>query len=99
MGWDRPLSGFFMVIDYTDGKCAKDEGDEGLLYDNLEDEKLQEFMGVPPELDYFVAKLAELKIEIPNAMVEQILHDCEVNMGNRRVWYKATGQIMRDTNA
>lgn len=62
MGWDRPLQGFFMVIQADDNK-----GDE-YIYSNLEDPALIEFGGLPPCLDHFLAQLQALGLSVPDVM-------------------------------
>jgi hypothetical protein len=98
-GWDRPLLGFYMIIDYTDGNCAVVEDDDGYLYDNISDEKLAKWMGLPPEFDYFIAKLKDLGIDLPVLMIDQIMKDSRLNVGNRTVCYDATGSITMDSAA
>ncbi len=88
MGWDRPLRGFFMTIDYLDNPK-----DEDIAYCNLDDMALIEFGGLPPTLDHFKAVLAKLKISLPELMLKEVQADGDANMGNRYVTYNAEGQI------
>lgn len=87
MGWDRPLQGFFLVIEVMDGES------EEYLYSNLEDPALMRWMGLPPTLDPFLAKLKELGITVPQQMVQEVEADARLNVGNRYVTYDASGAI------
>ena len=77
MGWDRPLQGFFMVIEK-----ASDTEDE-YLYSNLDDEALFPFMGLPPTLEHFLATLKTFGLSVPPTMIEEIQADAYNNVGNR----------------
>lgn len=90
MGWDRPLRGFFMVIELTDSKK------NGHVYSNLADPELFSCMGMPDSLDHFTEKLDALNLTVPQAMIEQIEIDAAMNRGNRHVWYAPDGTITRD---
>lgn len=85
MGWDRPLQGFFMVIEV--------DGSEDYLYTNLDDPKLAPFHGLPASLDHFIKKLSELGLVIPARMVQEIQDDAFANVGNRYVRYAPDGTI------
>ena len=91
MGYDRPLRGFFLVIEEMD--CE----DDTYVYDNLSDPELVEYGGLPPTLEVFDAKLKELGIAIPERMRSEILADQAGNVGNRVVVYDAAGNIERDS--
>jgi hypothetical protein len=78
LGWDRPLSGFFMLV-------ASGNGPEADLYCNLDDEELAEWCGLPPTLDPFLARLKHMGIIIPRTMVLDVLNDKATNTGNRMV--------------
>lgn len=85
MGWDRPLQGYFMVIEV--------DGSEDYLYENTNDVDLLPFYGLPDTLDHFIAKLGELGLAIPALMVQEIQNDARANVGNRYVKYKKDGTI------
>lgn len=78
MGFDRPLNGFFMVIDYLDE--PEDDEDDGYIYSNMWEEKPH-----PDSLTPYLEKLAELNISIPAEMIQEIENDGEIKMGNKDV--------------
>lgn len=94
-GYDRPLRGFFLVVDLDEDDPAfvpSDENDdEGMLYSNLWDPELIEFGGLPPDYEHFDKALKELGLTIPDRMREEILKDQLNNTGNRVVHYKYEG--------
>ena len=91
MGWDRPLQGFFMVVE-ADNKRGE------YIYSNLDDPELIQFGGLPPCLDHFLAKLQTLGLSVPDAMVEGIELDAMFNTGNRRVEYNRDGSVKPQKN-
>jgi hypothetical protein len=78
MGWDRPLQGFFMLIE------PGPEDDE-YLYSNLDDPALDEWFGLPTSLDHFIATLAGFGLQVPDRMIAEVLADAAQNVGNRVV--------------
>lgn len=79
MGWDRPLQGFFMVIDETQN--LSDE----YVYSNLEEE-----VPHPKSLEPFIQKLQELGIPVPEKMLQAVEEDGEKNEGNNyKQWVDA----------
>ena len=92
MGWDRPLQGFFMVIEFDD---AGDEDDEEawLLYSNLNDSDLTP-TGMSRSCGYFQEKLAVLGVSVPTQMIEAIERDGQDNTGNKEVWYDHKGRVV-----
>jgi hypothetical protein len=92
MGWDRPLQGYFLVIELSESRA------EGCVYSNLEDPALFPCMGMPDSLDHFLEKLDELNIAVPQAMIQQIEVDAALNVGNRYVRYASNGTIVREIN-
>lgn len=94
LGWDRPLSGFFMVLAYED---AKDDFEN--LYSNLEDPNLLQYRGLPPTIEPFTAKLQELGIEVPEAILDEVEMDGIFNVGNRLVIYDEKGIPKSDSAA
>lgn len=86
MGWDRPLSQFFMVVEYLDA-------DDQYAYSNLDDPDLSGRPGDGPELDYFRGKLALLGIAVPALMLGNVQLDRAVNRGNYTVHYDQSGRV------
>ena len=86
MGWDRPLQGYFMVID----SARRDE----YVYSNLEDLALAHCGGLSRSLDYFVEKLRELGVSVPARMLSEIRADAVSNVGNRHVAYGVDGNVL-----
>ncbi len=88
MGWDRPLQGFFMLVQREDASIEE----ESFLYDNLSQE-VSHFATIDPYLDV----LTSLNITIPNEMVEEIWRDGEENVGNKCVEHRKyeNGSYMR----
>lgn len=76
-GWDRPLQGFFLVIEWLN---APKDTEEPYLFSNLNMEESH-----PKAYDYFRKVLAEFGIIVPQQMIEEILRDGEENKGNKRV--------------
>lgn len=86
MGWDRPLQGYFMVIESARrGKY---------LYSNLADRALARCAGLSRSLDYFVEKLRELGVSVPARMLSEIRADAGSNVGNRLVAYGVDGNVL-----
>lgn len=83
MGWDRPLQGFFMVIERDDT--------EQYLYSNLDDEALAAHGGLPPTISPFIDKLAALGLAVPPLMLREVAQDRINNIGNRVVYYDDSG--------
>lgn len=82
LGWDRPLQGFFMVIERMDAK--DDESD--YLYSNLTDEDLP--VSQPQEIAPYLQRLEEFGIVIPQKMLPEVLSDREQNVGNKVVHHE-----------
>lgn len=79
MGFDRPLNGFFMVIDYQEEPEDDDECD-GYLFSNMWQEDPHPHMLKP-----YLEKLTELNISVPPAMIAEIESDGRQKMGNKDV--------------
>jgi hypothetical protein len=88
MGWDRPLAGFFLVIEYSDNQDK-----EEYAYVNLDDEEIAAWDGLPPDTNRFTSVLASMGIRVPQLMLDEIQKDAENNVGNRYVCYDAEGNI------
>lgn len=104
MGYDRPLQGFFLIVErpttppFDDLPPDADEDeDDRYLYSNLDDMDLTQWGGLPPRLDHFLTKLQELGIPaLPNVIAE--LHaDQANNIGNRYVRYDAAGAVLENS--
>ena len=70
-GWDRPLQGCFMVIEYLDSDAGE------MLYSNLDDADSH-----PPSFAKFLGILAGHGIRLPDDMVHAIQTDIDVDRGN-----------------
>ncbi len=90
LGWDRPLSHFFLVVEYNDSEADSQddetEQDEGILYSNLNDPNA---WGKP--LAYYRDKLTELGLAVPESMFTETLLDETFCVGNRNVLHYADG--------
>jgi len=76
-GWDRPLHGFFLVIERLD---LEDRNTGSYLFSNLCMKEPH-----PKTFDYFRNVLDEFGIRVPQAMIDEILRDGAENKGNKRV--------------
>lgn len=76
MGYDRPLGGFFMVIE--DSGQEEDE----YIYSNLNEEITH-----PKSLEQYRAKLEQLGIFVPAEMLMEIEADGAALMGNKDVYH------------
>lgn len=79
MGWDRPLRGFFMVVQRDDANIEE----ETFLYDNL-----SMVDSHPCTLNPFLEELTRLNIAIPDEMVKEIRQDSVENVGNKCVEHR-----------
>lgn len=87
LGWDRPLSRYFMVVE-TEAQAASDK--DAYLYDNMSDPaSLRGETG----LDHYRAKLTELGIEVPESLFIEVQIDANLNTGNRVVQHDADGTL------
>jgi len=68
--------------------------DDSYIYDNLSDPNLFYCNGLPGEIDYFLGKLKELGLRVPDLMIGEVLRDKAGNMGNRFVRYDANGEMV-----
>lgn len=82
MGWDRPLRGFFMVVQRDDANIEE----ETFLYDNLAMADSHPFT-----LDQFLEELTRLNIAIPNEMIDEVRRDGVENAGNKCVEHRKDG--------
>ena len=88
LGWDRPLSRHFMVVETAAQQQGRDE--ERYLYSNLTD---PEAALHDPDLDYFRGKLVDLGIKVPDSLFVEVARDAAQNVGNRVVHHAADGTI------
>lgn len=79
MGWDRPLQGFFLVIEYLDKALYENN----YLYSNIDDMSLD--CALPKALRPFLDRLATFGISVPQPMLQQVLADQAANAGNKLV--------------
>lgn len=88
LGWDRPLSYFFMVI--TKPVELRDESqlvdDEDYLYSNLHEREPFEM-----DLDYYRHVLNHFSISVPESMFKEVEEDMFNDVGNRVVTHQADG--------
>ncbi|MGN3708699.1 hypothetical protein [Achromobacter xylosoxidans] len=88
LGWDRPLSYFFMVI--TKPAELLDESqlvdDEDYLYSNLHEQEPFEM-----DLDYYRQVLNHFGISVPESMFKEAEEDMFNDVGNRVVTHQADG--------
>lgn len=90
VGWDRPLQGYFMLIE----RSGRTKGDEVFAYSNLDDKNLLNSFGLSPDLQYFEEKAKEFGIAIPRPVQQAVQQDGEVNTGNWQVGYDAQGCVL-----
>lgn len=90
VGWDRPLQGFFMLIE----RSGRTKGDEVFAYSNMDDKNLLNSFGLSPDLQYFEEKAKEFGIEIPRPVQQAVLQDGEVNTGNWLVGFDSKGCVL-----
>lgn len=79
MGWDRPLQGYFMMIEK---KNLKEEDENPYIFNNLEIKNSH-----PITLQPFLNVLDELGIEIPDKMIGEVEADGIFNVGNKMVFH------------
>ncbi len=82
VGWDRPLQGFFLVIDeeHSDGNMPL------TVYTNL-----CEKVPHPKTFDHFESVLKRFGVELPNALMEELLVDQKIQAGNKMVFWDQDG--------
>lgn len=102
MGYDRPLDGYFMVIEKLnepdeveeteDDEDDDDYRDETLLYSNL-----YQPHPYPNSLDSYLAVLNEMGIVVPQQMLNEITQDWVNRVGNKVVYHSLKdGEYTRD---
>ena len=78
MGYDRPLQGFFLVIEKTS------DGDYP-FWSNLDQP-----VSHPKQLGPFLDILHGLNIQLPDQMIAEIIQDAKDNIGNKQVLHQLT---------
>ena len=78
-GWDRPLQGFFLVVEDVD-----DGGDQP-FFSNLDPECCS--VSHPKVYEEFEAFLESMGICLPPGLMDELLEDQRLNVGNKqRTW-------------
>jgi len=86
-GWDRPLSGFFLVISHANTMSMNDQElysnglTDGYLFSNLD----YDGEAHPKDFDAFTGILNSYGITLPQPMLDDLLLDKEFNAGNKMV--------------
>lgn len=95
MGYDKPLDGYFLVIEKEEDSDNDDEDDDGLLYSNLFEE-----CSHPNNLDGYLAVLKTMNIVLPQQMLDEITQDFLHRVGNKVVYHSLdNGQYSREQTA
>ncbi|OEC65671.1 hypothetical protein A7D21_32845 [Pseudomonas sp. AP19] len=87
LGWDRPLQGFYMVVE-KDSVEGLDDCDEGIVYSNLDD------VGHPSDLAHFKEIASKLSVQIPDVMWRAAYLDSQHNAVNKQVFYSLDGDVV-----
>lgn len=86
LGWDRPLHGFFMDVEYLDVLP-----DEEFAYSSLHESSAKAH---PRSLRPFLGVLHRLDITLPLAMLRAVQMDAEWDRGNGSTdWTRPTRQL------
>jgi hypothetical protein len=94
IGWDRPLQGYFLVVDWLDA-----DTDEP-IYSNLNDPAFDANHGVAPSLEMLMKRLIAMDIDLPATVIGNVLMDGVRNIGNCEVKYSKDGEaVWRGTQA
>lgn len=86
-GWDRPLQGFYLVVQKDDQTALPDD-DEGILYSNLF------CVGHPPDQGYYREVAKQLGLPIPEEIWRAAYLDSQHNVVNKQAFYNAAGQLI-----
>lgn len=90
-GWDRPLQGFFLVIEAAN--------DDRVIYCNLDDPKLSGCGGLPSSFDYFQQVTTGLGVVVPAQVWKNLQGDQIANRGNAYTIYSPDGSVVRQLPA
>lgn len=98
MGFDRPLNGFFLVVERLvdrseTGSSADAEETGAYVYSNLEDGRLP--TGMARDVGFLDQVLKELGIAVPRVMLEEVARDGALRVGNKQCWYDSTGAVLK----
>ncbi|MEH6498314.1 MAG: hypothetical protein V7751_02900 [Pseudoalteromonas distincta] len=77
LGWDRPASSFFLVIEKP-----TELGENTMTFDFLYS-NLQEIYPFIHDLNYYREVLGHFYIDVPESMFIEVVRDSEMNIGNR----------------
>lgn len=97
LGWDKPLQGFFLVIE---DESKPDSLDEVFLYSNLNDENLTGSR-LTKDLDYFTnCVLKGFDIVVPDTIIKNVVADSHQNVGNKvcSYWLDDAGKLVSSCN-
>lgn len=75
-GWDRPLQGYFLVVESLDEQDRSDS----YLFDNLMLEHSH-----PKSFDGFYSTLRNMGIQVPEYLLVELYFDKEGNVGDKEV--------------
>jgi len=78
MGWDRPMQGYFLVIE-------KDAAEDEPYWSNL----THADDPYPKSIKPYLEVLRDFNIDIPDSMIEALEEDGKTNAGNREVLHTA----------
>lgn len=81
LGWDRPLQGYFMMVQKQDVNDSQDE--DIFLFNNMEWVESH-----PLSLDPFMGALKKLGIALPDMLYQELLVDGRINAGNKMVEWR-----------
>lgn len=85
LGWDKPMSEFYMVVfENLPGAAFYDEGN--VLYSNSLDPN-----GSGKDLDYFKELASRLGLDVPESLWTAAREDKSSNVVNRTVFYSPEG--------
>lgn len=79
-GFDRPLQGFFLVIE-----PISEVGGDAPVYSNLEDQSLE--CSHPKSFEHFSKVLQQHQITIPNGLIDALNDDLKHNRGNAMTFW------------
>ena len=85
-GWDRPLQGFYMTIENT---TPDEDTDEVFIFNNLV------LKDSHPTFEPFIHALVDLGLVIPKEMIDEIVADGKVDIGNKVVEHSNEGEYKR----
>lgn len=79
MGWDRPLQGFYLLVE----KDIDLHDEPDYLYSTINDDSLRLSLGTSKEISYLIEVLKGLGIAVPEKMIERVIKDRQNNAVNR----------------